>query len=164
MSRRRAVCGQSTADGTPCQNGRGCTVNHQAVPGGPASAMTVAAAGAGPDPLTVGGAAVASAKGLDDVLAKLTEEAGEGLTVSQLAQTVGFLFEPVAVEWLRRVDPATPLGTFTDPARTKYRHMAPAGPRTSASTPSPRWTTGPSPPSKSKPAPPTSPRTEPPWV
>ena len=112
MSRRRAVCGQSTADGTPCQNGRGCTVNHQAVPGGPASAMTVAAAGAGPDPLTVGGAAADSAKGLDDVLDRLTVEAGGN------AQYRGLLFEPVVIEWLERVDPGTPLGTFTDPTRT----------------------------------------------
>ena len=145
MSRRRAVCGQSTADGTPCQNGRGCTVNHQAVPGGPASAMTVAAAGAGPDPLTVGGAAVASAKGLDDVLDRLTVEAGGNAKYS------GKLFEPVVIKWLDRVARATPLGTFTDPDRSdppptigdiahvyswsefaanaKFRHLAPRGAR-----------------------------------
>ena len=153
MSRRRRVCGTVTVGGGPCRNGPGCTVNHQTVPGGPVVAMT-AAAGPGPDPFAAGlTSAGAGAASLDDVLGRLTVEAEGDPRYS------GKLFEPVVIEWLNRVkraNPATPLGTFTDPTRTdpdrsdppptigdigtvyswkefaanaKFRHMAPRGAR-----------------------------------
>ena len=107
--------------------------------------MTAAAAGPGPDPFAGTPPAGAGAACFGDVLAQLTVEADGD------PQYRGLLFEPVAVEWLKRADPGTPLGTFTDPTRTgtpptlgdiaavyswsefagnaKYRHLAPSGAR-----------------------------------
>ena len=79
-----------------------------------------AAAGPGPDPFATGPAgAGAGAASLDDVLDQLTVEA-EGDPKYR-----GKLFEPVVIKWLKRVDPATPLGTFTDPTRTDLDHTDP---------------------------------------
>ena len=108
MSRRRAGCGQLTADGTQCKNGPGCAVNHRIGPDGQVTAMTLAFRGPGVDPFAAGPLApAADAASLDDVLETLLSEAGGD------PQLCGRLFEPVAIKWLTQVDPATPLGTFS---------------------------------------------------
>ncbi len=48
---KKTICGKATVDGTPCQNGPGCAVDHQqpAVAAGPGAAAVVVP---GPDPLS----------------------------------------------------------------------------------------------------------------